>query len=88
MKRSMNQKFRRTYLRRVYQLAQSVRAGELSKGEASACAAGTLLRIWDEHGFTPATAMGKHLCAYENGRMDIDIEIDRLGELLGPQRWR
>jgi len=72
----MDREIRRTYLRKVRELSLSVRAGELSKGEASACAAGALLKVWDEHGFTPATAMGKHLCAYENGRMDIDIELE------------
>ena len=74
--RNMDREIRRTYLRKVRELSLSVRAGELSKGEASACAAGALLKVWDEHGFTPATAMGKHLCAYENGRMDIDIELE------------
>jgi len=86
MKKGMDRAMKHTYLRKVRELSLSVRAGELSKEEASACAAGALLKIWDEHGFTPATAMGRHLCAYENGRMDIDIEIDRPGELLGPQR--
>jgi len=84
MKKGMDRAMKHTYLRKVRELSLSVRAGELSLQEASACAAGALLKIWDAYNFTPATAMGRHLCALENGR--IDVEANLLGREKG--EWR
>ena len=83
---SMNSTIKRTYRRKIRELADSVRSAELGKEDAVLCAAGALLKIWDEYDFEPATAIGKHECAYQNGRMDIDLALEWGGSRQGAGR--
>lgn len=66
---------REKYYPKLDELAASVQAGLLTVEEASVCAAGALLKIWDEAEWEPVSSVGKHDLALYNAKGDLALRF-------------